>query len=229
MAKKPVKDVFGIWQFKEAVNLVGKYQIPEIYGTYRIPDALVPFSKCGKETETQNKAVHFYEFDEKFVPAINSEAILTRKLEIFRRYQSVILPDCSVYRDFPLAVQIHQVFRSRAVGNFLMRNGINVIPNVRWGDERTYEFAFDGISTNAVVAVGAQGGYGDDEETKDCFKKGFMKMLHVLHPQTVLCYGNISDDLRNAVEYEKVKIRFYPTEISKRTAKKRDPQTKLEF
>lgn len=227
MSKKPVKDVFGIWRFKDAVNSTGKYQFPEIYGTYRVPEALVPFSKCGKETDTQNKAVHFYEFDDKFISTINSEAKLTKKLELLRRYQSVILPDCSVYRDFPLALQIYQVFQSRSVGNFLMQNGINVIPNVRWGDERTWDFAFDGIQTNAVVAVGAQGGYGNDEKTTEYFERGFVKMLEILHPQTVLCYGNISGNLMNIAEYNKVKIKTYPTEISKRLGKKYDRQLDL--
>ena len=100
-----------------------------------------------------------------------------------------------------------------------MQNGINVIPNVRWGDERTWDFAFDGIQSNAVVAVGAQGGYGNDKKTTEYFERGFVRMLEILHPQTVLCYGKISGNLMNVAEYNKVKIKTYPTEISKRLEK----------
>ena len=112
-----------------------------------------------KETETINKAVHFYQLDENFVGCLSSKTKLTKKLETFSKYQSVILPDFSVYRDMPLAMQIFQVYKSRAIGNFLMQNEISIIPNIRWGDERTYEFAFEGIDKWGVVAVGAQGGY----------------------------------------------------------------------
>lgn len=213
MPKKPVKDVFGLWQIKGA-ELAGKYEIPVIHGTSKIPCSLVPFTKCGKEAEPENKAVHFYQFDENFVNCLESHAKLTKKLETFRKFKSVILPDYSVYRDMPFARQIYQVYKSRAIGNFLMQNDIKVIPNVRWGDERTYDFAFDGIDKWGVVAVGVQGAYRD-KENAEYFEKGFYKMLKALEPETILCYGNLSADLNAECEYRKIQVKTYPTEISK--------------
>ena len=213
MAKKPVKDVFGFWQIKGA-ELSGKYEIPVIHGTSKVPDSLTLFTNCENEENTQTKAVHFFQLDENFVSCLESETKLTKKLETFRKFQSVISPDYSVYRDMPFVQQIYQVYKSRAVGNFLMQNGIKVIPNVRWGDERTYEFAFDGIDKWGVVAVGVQGAYRDKENT-EYFEQGFYKMLDVLEPETILCYGNLSDALKAECKYRKINIKQYPTEISK--------------
>ena len=213
MAKKPVKDVFGFWQIK-GTELSGKYEIPIVHGTSKIPESLVLFSACERETETKNKAVHFYQLDENFVGCLSSETKLTEKLKTFRKYQSIILPDFSVYRDMPLAMQIFQVYKSRAIGNFLMQNGISIIPNVRWGDERTYEFAFEGIDKWGVVAVGVQGGYRDNENAF-YFEKGFYKMLEVLDPATILCYGNLPDSLKAECELRKIGLKTYQTKISK--------------
>lgn len=213
MLKEPVKDVFGFWQLKGS-ELSGKYEIPVVHGTSKIPESLVLFTDCEKEAEPENKAVHFYQLDENFVGCLSSEAKFTKKLETFRKYQSVILPDFSVYRDMPLAQQIFQVYKSRLAGNFLMQNGISIIPNVHWGDERTYEFAFEGIDKWGVVAVGVQGGY-KNKENAFYFEKGFYKMLEVLEPETILCYGNLSEVLKNECGLRKINIKTYQTEISK--------------
>ena len=213
MGKKTIKDVFGFWQIKSA-ELSGKYEIPVIHGTSKIPDDLVLFSNCGKEKHPENKAVHFYQFDENFINCLESEIKLSKKLKVFKRFQSVILPDYSIYRDMSLSRQIFQVYNSRAAGNFLMQNGIRVIPNIRWGDERTYEFAFSGIDKWGVIAIGVQGAYNDKENTES-FENGFYKMLDVLKPETILCYGQISAGLTAECCYRHISVKTYQTEISK--------------
>lgn len=220
MSKKPVPDVFCFWQLAELKygDFSGKYEFPIIHGTSKIPDNLVSFSKCEKVSDTENSTIHFYEYDEKFVHVLDNKKRLERKLETFRRFQSVILPDYSIYRDMPLAMQIFHTYKSHSIGNYLTRHGIKIIPNVRWGDERTYDFAFDGIEKWAIVSVGVQGGYRDSN-SKLYFEKGFMKMLEVLEPETILCYGKLSDELNFEVERRKVNIKTYSTEISKRTGK----------
>ena len=227
MSKKPVKDVFGFWKIKNA-DFVGKYEFPIINGTSEIPEALVLFTNCEKELKPENKAVHFYQYDENFVSCIDSEVKLTKKLKTLKKYQSVILPDYSVYRDMPLAQQIFQVYKSRAIGNFLMQNGIKIIPNVRWGDERTYEFAFDGIEKYGVIAVGIQGAYRDNKN-EYFFEKGFYKMLDILDPESILCYGKLSNGLQSECNLRKINIIEYQTEISNIPSKTDTFQMQLEF
>lgn len=224
---KLIKDVFGFWKIKGA-ELSGKYEIPFVHGTSKIPCNLVSFTDCEKEENTKNKAVHFYQYDEKFENYLESEQKLRKKLKTFKKFQSVILPDYSIYRDMPLAQQIFQVYKSRSVGNFLMQNEISVIPNVRWGDKRTYDFAFDGIDKWGVVCVGVQGGY-KNKNNSECFEKGFYKMLEILEPETILCYGNLSESLKTECKYRKIAIKQYRTEISKVKWKKDLFQQELPF
>ena len=110
MSKRPVKDVFGFWLLEgmSYTDFSGKYDIPIVHGTSKIPENLVPFSHCEKETDTINKSIHFYEYDENFVGCLENKIKLDKKLNVFRNYQSIILPDYSVYRDMPLAMQIFE-------------------------------------------------------------------------------------------------------------------------
>lgn len=227
MSKKPVNDVFGFWQIKGA-ELSGKYEIPVLHGTSKIPDDLVPFTDCENEKNPEQKAVHFYQFDEYFINSLESKTKLPKKLKILKKFQSVISPDYSVYRDMPLAQQIFQIYKNRSVGNFLMQNGIKIIPNVRWGDERSYDFAFDGIDKWGVVAVGIQGAYGS-KDNSEYFERGFYKMLEVLEPETILCYGKLSNGLKSECNFRKINIKSYQTKISKALRKTNEGQNIFDF
>lgn len=82
----------------------------------------------------ENVYIHFYMHDVTFRQVITN----TKKyLDRFRKYGDVISPDCSLYINMPLCLQIANTYMNRAIGVYLQNNGIKVIPNVRWGDERT--------------------------------------------------------------------------------------------
>jgi hypothetical protein len=136
------------------------------------------------------------------------------------------LPDFSIYRDFPLALQLFQVYKSRAIGVYLEKQGRNVIPNVRWGDSRTFKFAFAGIQRNSVIAVGAQGGYRDNS-SQSFFEDGFVEMLKVIQPKSVIVYGNLSNYLYNECIRKHTNIFSFPTEISKRIKQENTMQLEL--
>jgi hypothetical protein len=50
---------------------------------------------------------------------------------------------------------------------------------------QSYEFCFDGVGKGAVVAVSTY--YMEDYE--DSFMPGYNKMLEVIEPAAVICYG----------------------------------------
>ena len=113
-----------------------------------IPDALIPFTQM-KRSVTKTEAVHFYEHDKRFSDVLTCTKELLPELS---KFSAVISPDCSLYRDMPLCLQIANTYMNRAVGHYLQSNGLYVIPNVRWGDERSFtttelpeKFAFLGI------------------------------------------------------------------------------------
>ena len=72
-------------------------------------------------------------------------------LDKLKKFQGIISPDFSLYRNMPLCMQMWNTYRGRALANFLSENDINIIPNVRFGDERTYSFCFEGKDSNINI------------------------------------------------------------------------------
>ena len=219
------KDVFGIWTLRNA-KLVGTYQYPAVVSSPWIPEALFPYTKRKIVSNPENKSLHFYEHDFNFDATLRSRIKTHSNLTVFRKYQSIILPDFSLLRDMPLYMQINQVGRSRAFGNFLMNEGINIVPNIRWGNEDSYSFAFDGVEQHKILAVGALGS-GKNEENLRYFEQGFYKMLEVLKPSYLIIYGTISDELKNACKLADCGFKEYKTEKSKIHETKEDLMSSL--
>ncbi len=100
-----------------------------------------------------------------------------------------------MYRNAPLAAQITNLYRNRAIGVFLQQHGVYVIPQVRWGNELTYitrvfheRIAFLGVEQESIVAIGTYGCI-DGFENKYHFEAGLDAMLQTLLPKIVLVYG----------------------------------------
>lgn len=156
-----------------------------------IPSGITPFSKRDKAVGT-NDAIGFFEKDPAFAEVLINPSDYIEDLHRFR----YILPiDCSLYRDAPLAVQITNIYRSRAIGSYYQRNGCNVYPLARWGNELTYttqyfpeRIAFIGLPKHSIICIGT---YGCIESRADryYFAAGLEAMMETLMPQIVLVYG----------------------------------------
>ena len=137
------KDVFHAWMVLES-KFDGTWEIPMIH-KMSVNDyknvKFIPFDKM-RQHKGFDYYVHFYIHDVQFGGIWNNPY---QYLERLKKYKGVISPDFSLYRDMPLAMQMWNTYRSRTVGSWLQNNGVTVIPNVRWGDERSYEFCFSGI------------------------------------------------------------------------------------
>lgn len=94
----------------------------------------------------------------------------------------------------PLTTQISNTYLNRAVRAFYQSNGIKVIPNVRWGDSRSYSFCFDGVEKKGTYAIGT---YGTLKNKVDryYFEKGLEEFFKRLEPKTVYIYGTMSDEI----------------------------------
>lgn len=216
------KDVFGFWQIEKAKYTAKGF--PVIHGTQKIPEEIVLFTNMNKETSlihAETKSIHSYQYDYLFEPAFSNKTKLLKKLETLRKYQSIILPDFSVYFDMPLPMQQMQIYKSRAAGNFLMQNDIPIIPNIRWSTEQSYSFCFEGIDKNALVAVGSYGAFGNNRN-KFYFEAGFYKMIEVLEPSAILIYGFLSDALKNECRLHKIWFKEFATEQHKYRTKEKN-------
>lgn len=187
--RKGCKDVFNAFLVALAYY-AGAFEFPIIQPTYWIPNRLIAFSKALSCTD-YNQWVHFFEDDYLFERIWRNPQ---RYLDILRRYNGVILPDFSLYRDMPFVMQIWNIYRSRAIGFWLQTNGIKVIVNIRYADKRTYRCCCDGISKHSVIAVGTHGTLKNRED-RFFFCEGLDAIVRRLHPNAIVVYGAAPDSI----------------------------------
>lgn len=185
--RRGCKDVFNAFLVALA-NFAGIFEFPVINPTYWIPNNLISFSKC-LSSKSFNYWVHFYEDDYLFERVWRQPR---KYLEILKRFNGVILPDFSLYRDMPLVMQLWNIYRSRAIGHWLQKNGVKVIPNIRFGDKRTFRICCDGISKHCVIAVGSHGNLKNPIDRK-IFLEGLDVVVKRLQPKAIVVYGSAPD------------------------------------
>lgn len=121
-------DVFHAFLIEDAPR-VGKYGFPPIQTTFgSLPQKLIPFDKSGK-TLNYDQWIHFYQDDSRYNCVWNNPQ---KYLNRFQKFQGIISTDFSLYWNMPLADQINSVRRNRYLAYWYLRNGVSVIPNVRW-------------------------------------------------------------------------------------------------
>ena len=133
--KNIIDDGFRADLVRTAV-FAGVFEIPTIKAPTKfiVPKDTIPFSLRDR-TRNYSEFVVFYEHDIKFADILTAT---DDYLDELMNFPGVISPDCSLYRDMPLVLQIANTYMNRAVGHYLQAHGIYVIPNIRWGDERSY-------------------------------------------------------------------------------------------
>ena len=199
----------------------GILEIPQIKRPDKIiiPSALIPFSQRNR-SDNYKEFVHFYEHDKNFATVLTAAK---EHFDCLKKFQGVISPDCSLYRDMPLVLQITNTYMNRAIGHYLQSKGLYVIPNIRWGDERSYttielpeKFAFLGVPKRSIVSIGTYGCI-KSKENKIYFTEGLEAMLDELEPEVVLVYGGMPDSIFTKVK-DRTKFVHYPdwTSLQKR-------------
>ena len=165
-------------------EVVGKYGIPLVKKQKIDLDTidLMSYNKVKKDDgENSYKTIHFFTYDWHFDACYDKCECAVEKL---KQYYAMLTPDFSVYIDMPPALQIHSTFKNRWCGAYWQSLGLRVIPTVEWGDERSFEFCFDGIEEGSVVAVATY-----CRQDKEAFMRGYNKMLEVIKPSAIICYG----------------------------------------
>lgn len=182
-------DVFKAW-LVDGADFVGTYELPAVKPCHERPQRAIPFDKALKATDYR-QWIHFYIDDRRFECVWNNPKAYLRR---FKQFDGCLSADFSLYRDMPLSMQIWNTYRNRALTFWMQSNGINVIPNVQWGDERSYDFCFDGIPKNAVVAISTNGCIQDKTDRR-YFKLGLAELVDRLTPKTIVNYSRTPDDI----------------------------------
>lgn len=195
----------------EGAEFVGHLDYPKIEKpkTYIIPSNLYPFSK--RKYAIMEDGICFYEYDDNFAKVL---ATPEKYIEEFKKYNCIISPDNSIYIDMPLCLQQVNTYINRALNFYYQKNGVYVIPNVSWSDDRSYTpdgngdtFAFLGLPKNSIVCVSSYGVI-KNPVNRYHFINGFRAMLSELEPEIVLVYGSMPDKYFDGFK-DKTKLYHY--------------------
>ncbi len=196
----------------ERAEYAGSAELPIIKTSDSIPERVVTFSKAMKRGQKDfDQWVVFYEDDYQFERLWNNPRGYLARL---KKFKGVISPDFSMYRNMPLVMQAWNTYRGRALASWLAENGTQVIPNVRFGDERTYSFCFDGIEKGKTIAVGTHGCIKKKAD-RACFVAGLAQAVKILMPKTIIVYGAAPDSIFKPYKDMGIKIIVFESEFAK--------------
>ena len=143
-------------------------------------------------------------------------------LKVLRHFAGAITPDFSLNQDFPYPIKIYNVYRARAFGYWLGKNGIAVINSVRWGTPETYDYMFDGLPTDDMLCIGTVGGSPFKLEDRERFEEGLRELVRRLHPRCIIVYGSANYPCFDALRESGIEVISYPSRTARVFEGRRD-------
>lgn len=201
-------DIFHSRYYAGAIY-AGDFEMPVIEGTDAIPDGLVRFSDSKSRKRDDISAwVVPYEHDIKLRPYwSNAFKYMDRLLE----HPGIVSWDFSMYRNMPFALQYWNCFRSRLLGSLYERCGGVCIPNIRPSDSRSLIYSFDGLPTEATVAMGTSGAISTYED-KAVFTMYVDETVKRLRPKNIIVYGAAPYSIFRSALDAGVNVLSFPTQ-----------------
>ncbi len=203
-------DIFHT-RYYSGVTYAGDFEMPVINGTDQIPERIVRFSDSKSRKRNDPSAwVVPYEYDVKLRPFWNNPfKYMDRLLE----HPGIVSWDFSMYRNMPFALQYWNCFRGRLLGSLYERCGGVCIPNIRPTDRRSYIYAFDGIPTEATIAMGTAGALNTADD-RAIFKAYVDESVSRLRPKNIIVYGIAPADIFDSALDAGVNVKSYPTQTA---------------
>lgn len=190
------KDIFAAWLTNKSYY-EGYYDFPFVAGRFDGDiDYITLYSETGKYQKTFKTMVVFciddYKFDDwdKLFYAIiyQKNSVLERFKRRFKNVYCMAAPDYSTYSNMPLYWQIFNIAKARIVLLWLtLECGIKCIPTAAWGNEKTYDWCFDGIEKDSTVFLSIKGACRESK-VPDYFTNGLKALLEKVNPKHIIVY-----------------------------------------
>lgn len=208
--RKNFKDIFGVY-FIESLSFEGDYDMPIVgnFDDISVIDYIALYSDKNEYSKTKNTCVAFYQYDHTFDGihglynsiAYKDEKRLNKFRERFKDVKYIIAPDYSLFGDFPNALQIFNIYKSRVCICWLIANTkAKIIPNVRWSFNFSYDYCFDGIMKGSNIAIGLLGQIRN-KDNKNMFLNGFKTAIDTIEPKSIIVYGFVNESNFNDFFY----------------------------
>ena len=157
----------------------------------------IRFNHAMREKHRERYGVHFFIDDYLFERAWHDPPRYAASLKAF---PAVMTPDCSMFTDFPRAVQIYNHWRKHHLGAYWQQCGLTVIPTVVWVDADSYAWCFDGEPEGGTVAVSSVGNMKNCD-IRRMFLAGYREMLTRLQPEKIIFFGTVPDECQGNIEH----------------------------
>lgn len=174
---------------------VGQFGIPQLLPEHIDVDEFIGFNYAKSCKNPRDKGIHFFIDDYQFARLWSRPVAY---MNLLRGFRCVCTPDFSLYVDFPKAIQIYNHYRKHWLGAYWQMHGMTVIPTISWGEERSYEWCFDGEPEGGDIAVSSVGTQAN-AESRRLFMLGYNEMLRRLQPSQIYFYGSIPDECKGNV------------------------------
>ena len=133
----------------------GEYDIPKVPAYHGdLPEEWISFNFALKCKDPQNTGVHFFLDDYQFERVWHDPR---KYVDMLRRFKAVAQTDFSLYRDFPKALQIYNLFRNCWLANYWIDRGVNVIPSPSWSDIDSHSYSFPCYEPGGIFMISTVG------------------------------------------------------------------------
>lgn len=118
------------------------------------------------------------------------------------RSKLFISPDFSLFTDMPLSMQLWNTYRSRYVGAYMQKLGVNVIPSIGWASDDSFDFCFLGVEQSSTVAISTVGC-----NNREKFTSGLNAMIGTIHPEKIVWFGERYTDIMSSISTQTIHIK----------------------
>lgn len=162
-----------------------QYGFPELFPVKKPVhcDNWIDFETAKRKRDTSRAGLHFFIDDYKFQCLWNSPK---RYIDFLVRRSYVVMPDFSMYTNFPAALQIYNKYRNHWLAAYYSVKGVRIIPCVLATSSEHFGWIFDGLPKNSVLAVSDIGvARGGD---RLMFRDTYDTMIRRLEPIQILYF-----------------------------------------
>ncbi len=188
---KPIRikkrQIYDNMHLIDGMDFTPRFGFPRIQAYNGPTDFLcVPYTERQKY-DGSNQAIHFFLHDFKFRDAVWCNLEYTTYT--ISQYDYLFTPDLSLWKDYPTDYyNMQNIFRTRFVGAYWQICGFKVIPTASWGSLNSFEYCFDGLPMNSVVAVCGMGNRKNiNSYNQWCY--GLRRLEEEKSPTLIMVYG----------------------------------------
>lgn len=185
---------------KEQYSIIEEWMVPKT-----LPKKIMPF----------DKALNYHgDLSEVFVCTYARDCTFERirrypkkYLGFFKRCAGIVGFDFSVHSDMPIVKQKSQMNDNLSLTYYYGKNGIKVIPNIRYGKDDLADEFLAAVPKHTLIAIGTHGFIKEIPQKAEwyCFLE---KIIKELEPKGIIVYGKLSGKIFEEFE-SKCNLYYY--------------------